>query len=235
MLPRPLICFSPDKICGKMGRKYYVVWEGRSPGVYEDWEDALEQIENFPGAKYKGFASQDEAVAAFRRYVGGNETPLGEILVNASTVQENRHPECTYSNFPEIDLDGWAVDASCMGNPGVMEYRGVELRTGREIFRVGPFKDATNNIGEFLALVHALALQFRTKDWHTIYSDSATGMAWLRNKRVKTTLKQTAANAPVFNLLTRALTWISSHTWESKVRKWQTDLWGEIPADFGRK
>lgn len=219
-----------------MPRKFYVVWEGRHPGVFEDWEDALEQVENFPGAKYKSFSSQDEAVAAFRRYLAGNDAPLGEILVKATAArQQCTGEERNIADFPEIDLDGWAVDASCMGNPGVMEYRGVELRTGRELFRVGPFQDATNNIGEFLALVHALALQYNIGESHTIYSDSATGMSWLRNKKTKTTLKPTERNARVFELLDRALGWLATHRYDTKVLKWQTDLWGEIPADFGRK
>lgn len=221
-----------------MGRKFYVVWEGRHPGIYEDWADAEEQIANFPGAKYKCYISQEEAVKAFRKYLVNEDAPLGEILVGASTNgadANKKENDRSYFEFPEIDLDGWAVDASCMGNPGVMEYRGVELRTGRELFRVGPFQDATNNIGEFLALVHAIALQYRQQDWHTIYSDSATGMAWLRNRRVKTTLKPTPGNARVFELMARALTWISSHQWNTRILKWQTQLWGEIPADFGRK
>lgn len=217
-----------------MGRKFYVVWEGRHPGVYEDWADAQEQIVNFPGAKYKGYGSQEEAVAAFRRYLVGNDVPLGEILVGASSARPGAG-EKSYFDFPEIDLDGWAVDASCLGNPGVMEYRGVELRTGRELFRVGPFQDATNNIGEFLALVHALALQYRSGDWHTVYSDSATGMSWLKNRRIKTTLQPTERNRRVFELMARGLDWISSHQWNAQVLKWQTQLWGEIPADFGRK
>lgn len=216
-----------------MGRKFYVVWEGRQPGVYEDWEDALEQVENFPGAKYKGYSSQQEAVAAFRRYLAGNEVPLGEILVNASGSRKEGKTDI--ADFPEIDSDGWAVDASCMGNPGVMEYRGVELKTGREIFRVGPFEDATNNIGEFLAIVHALALQYREGINHTVYSDSATGMAWVRNRAVKTTLKPTERNKKVFDLLARGLDWLSTHSYQTKILKWQTELWGEIPADFGRK
>lgn len=219
-----------------MGKKYYVVWEGRSPGVYEDWGDALEQVENFPGAKYKSFSSQEEAVAAFRRYLAGTEKPLGEILVQASAQQKKPSEGIlSYAAFPEIDLDGWAVDASCLGNPGIMEYRGVSLLTGEELFRVGPFPDATNNIGEFLALVHALSLQYKTGRWHTVYSDSATGMAWLRNRRIKTTLAPTPRNARLFELMGRAVDWISTHHWDARVLKWQTDLWGEIPADFGRK
>lgn len=218
-----------------MGRKFYVVFEGRHPAVYEDWEDALEQVENFPGARYKGYSTQEEAVAAFRRYLAGTDAPLGEILVEASSLTESPASKTRYADIPEVDMDGWAVDASCLGNPGVMEYRGVELRTGREIFRVGPFKDATNNIGEFLAIVHALALQYRDGSSHTIYSDSATGMTWVRNRRVKTTLNRTAANEQVFLLLARALAWLNTHRYSTKILKWQTDLWGEIPADFDRK
>ena len=218
-----------------MSRKFYVVWEGRHPGVFEDWEDAREQVENFPGAKYKSYRSQEEAVAAFRRHLAGNEAPLGEILVGASNAAVKDAPQADYTAFPEIDIDGWAVDASCMGNPGVMEYRGVELRSGRELFRIGPFPDATNNIGEFLALVHALALQYKSGVRHTIYSDSATGMAWLRNKRVRTTLAPTPRNERLFQMIDRALAWLHSHSYDTPVLKWQTDIWGEIPADFGRK
>lgn len=223
-----------------MKNKFYVVWEGRHPGVYDTWDDAAEQVENFPGAKYKGFSSQEEAVVAYRKYLGSEEISLGELLTGSRSRRDS-DPASTasgkvdFQRFPEIDPDGWAVDASCMGNPGIMEYRGVELKTGRELFRVGPFRDATNNIGEFLAIVHALALMFRNGEWHTIYSDSVSGMAWVRNRRVKTTLQQTAANAKVFELIARALAWLNVHHYEARIVKWQTDLWGEIPADFGRK
>ena len=50
-----------------------------------------------------------------------------------------------------------AVDAACSGNPGNMEYRGVYTKTKEQIFHQGPFPQGTNNIGEFLALVHGLA------------------------------------------------------------------------------
>lgn len=214
-----------------MGRKFYVVWEGRHPGVYEDWADAQEQVENYPGAKYKAFSSQEEAVNAFRRYLAGEGVPLGELLVNSSRPTDPGQ----LALFPEIDMNGWAVDASCLGNPGKMEYRGVVLATGQEIFRVGPFEDATNNIGEFLAIVHALALQFKDGCRHTIYSDSATGMAWVRNRQVRTRLEPTSRNSRVFELIRRALYWLHTHHIDTPIRKWQTELWGEIPADFGRK
>ena len=136
----------------------------------------------------------------------------------------------------EVTADAWAVDAACSGNPGVMEYRGVDVMTGAELFREGPFADATNNIGEFLALVHALAFFHNTGNTHTaIYSDSRTGMAWVRDRKCKSKLAHTAANARLWAIVARAETWLQTHTWQNRIIKWQTDLWGEIPADFGRK
>ncbi len=221
-------------------KKFYVVWRGRNPGVYDDWNDALEQIEEFPGALYKSFNSSAEATEAYRRVINTEEIKnMGQLLakigMKSNKSKSPSSPPADYMSIPEIDLNGWAVDASCMGNPGIMEYRGVELISGKEIFRIGPFRDATNNIGEFLAIVHALALMAQKGENHTIYSDSVSGMAWVRNKRIKTTLKPTPANARLFELMTRALTWLNTHQYSTPIRKWQTELWGEIPADFGRK
>ena len=137
---------------------------------------------------------------------------------------------------PEVRLDALAVDAACSGNPGVMEYRGVMVDTGEEVFRQGPFAAATNNIGEFLAIVHALALVEQGKlTVAAIYSDSVTAQAWVRQRRCKSKLIQNAGNAPVFELINRANAWLATHAVSTNVLKWKTDVWGEIPADFGRK
>ena len=71
----------------------------------------------------------------------------------------------------EVTADAWAVDAACSGNPGPMEYRGIDLATGAVVFHYGPVH-GTNNIGEFLAIVHALALMEQKGIRKTIYSDS---------------------------------------------------------------
>lgn len=218
------------------GKKYYVVFNGRNPGVYDDWSDAKEQIDNFDGARYKGYPSAAEAAEAFRKSQGKTDSgDLGRFLAQASSRALPRPGQPDYMTNPEVDLDAWAVDASCLGNPGRMEYQGVELMTGRTLFRIGPFDDATNNIGEFLAIVHAMALMTREGKFHNIYSDSVSGMAWARNRKIKTQLKQTPRNGKVFELMARAVTWLNTHRFPAKVLKWQTDRWGEIPADFGRK
>lgn len=217
-------------------KKFYVVWVGREPGVYDNLNDALEQVDDYPGARFKGFESAEEAAAAYRKGAARDESrELGGLLLNAQRQNMPGAAQKDYMTIPEIDLDGWAVDAACAGNPGKMEYRGVELMSGRELFRVGPFEQSTNNIGEFLAIVHALSLMFQRGERHTIYSDSVTGMAWVRNRKVKTQLERNARTEKSFQLMERALSWLNTHSIDVKIRKWDTDRWGEIPADFGRK
>lgn len=217
-------------------KRYYVVWKGRQPGVYDNLEDAMEQVDDYPGAVFKSYETAAEAAEAYRRSgIKEDKKDIANLLLNSSRANMPAAGKPDYMQFPEIDLDGWAVDASCQGNPGRMEYRGVELMTGRELFRVGPFEKSTNNIGEFLAIVHAMALMNQMGEEHTIYSDSKTGMAWVRDRKIKTTLERTAANEKSFKMMERALSWLNTHTHRPRILKWQTEIWGEVPADFGRK
>lgn len=136
---------------------------------------------------------------------------------------------------PSVIADSLSVDAACSGNPGKMEYRGVDTKSGIELFHVGPLEQGTNNIGEFLALVHGLAyLQQRDSDI-PIYSDSRNAILWIKQKKCKTKLASNAANAPIFDLIARAERWLHTHVYANAIIKWDTEKWGEIPADFGRK
>lgn len=135
--------------------------------------------------------------------------------------------------LPQISI---SVDAACSGNPGTMEYQGVDTNTKRQIFYQGPFKDATNNIGEFLALVHGLGyLKKHGYDDVPIFTDSVTAIAWVRNKKAKTTLARTANNALLFELIARAEIWLKTNSYRNSILKWDTVKLGDIPADFGRK
>lgn len=144
--------------------------------------------------------------------------------------------------YPHLAL---AVDAACSGNPGPMEYRGVLLqRTDdpsmpfvavKEVFHYGPVH-GTNNIGEFLAIVHALAIMKQKDITMTIFSDSMTAQTWVRNRKSKTTLARTAETEALHQLVGRAEAWLRSHQpLTAPIVKWDTDTYGEIPADFGRK
>lgn len=204
--------------------KYYVVWVGQKPGIYEKWSDCQEQVVGFPDAKYKSYKTRKEAEAAFL------DSSSNHISKSSKTKVKD------ISDIKEIVADSISVDAACSGNPGVMEYRGVHTLSKEEIFLMGPFNEGTNNVGEFLALVHGLALLKKSNNTSTIiYTDSKTAMAWVRNKKVKTTLKATTKNEKIFLLMQRALSWLNNNTYQTKIVKWDTNNWGEIPADFGRK
>lgn len=209
-------------------RKFYVVLAGHSSGIYDSWEECKAQVEGFPGARYKSFNTQEEATEAYRN------DPDDYIILQK--IASHRPQVVNYEAFPEIVLDSIAVDAACSKNPGPVEYRGVNVRTGETIFHVGPLEDGTNNIGEFLAIVHALALLKKSGNTTTpIYSDSRTAQAWVRNRQSKTTLQPTPRNGRILDMLRRANAWLATNTPANRIIKWETERWGEIPADFGRK
>jgi ribonuclease HI len=205
-------------------QKYYVVWQGHTPGIYSSWEKCLSQVKNYPNARYKAFASKAEAEEAY--YDGPQTTTKNK----AKSISAPTHSK------PGFIADSLSVDAACSGNPGIMEYRGVWTADKTELFHLGPFQQGTNNIGEFLAIVHGLALLAKKGDDQTIiYSDSRTAIAWIKRKKANTKLTPNAKNADLFDLIRRAEKWLKEHQWKNPILKWETDTWGEIPADFGRK
>ena len=205
-------------------QKFYVVWEGHNPGIYKSWDECQKQVAGFPQAKYKSFESATEAEKAFQgnywKYVQSAKKPGPKQRVSRSAIIQ----------------ESVAVDAACSGNPGDMEYRGVWVADGRQLFHVGPLKDGTNNIGEFLALVHALAmLKTQNKPSLTIYSDSKIAQGWVKKGKCNTKLEKTGRNDEIFNLIDRAEKWLAVNKITNPIIKWETEDWGEIPADFGRK
>ena len=207
--------------------KYYVVWAGVSPGIYTSWTDCQLQTKGYEGAKYKSFESREEAEKAFA------SSPYAYIKRSAPSPAKTI-PGADAPLPTAVAENSLAVDAACSGNPGAMEYRGVHVASRQEIFHFGPMY-GTNNIGEFLAIVHALALMQQKGERHTVYSDSVSGMAWVRNRKVKTQLARNKDTEPVFRMMERALSWLNTHQYDVQIRKWDTDRWGEVPADFDRK
>lgn len=206
--------------------KWYVVWSGHNPGVYSAWKDAEAQVRGVPGARFRSYTSKEEATRAYE---------IGYVAATAEVPIVEKKPRTALLTVPGPLLPSISVDAACDMTTGVMEYRGVDTETRAEIFRKGPFLGASNNIGEFLAIIHALSMLHRAGDELPVYTDSRTALSWLRHRHTKTTVQRTAENAEVFDLLDRAERWIQSHTPRSPVLKWETEYWGENPADFGRK
>ena len=107
--------------------------------------------------------------------------------------------------------------------------------TGTQIFHRGPYAEGTNNIGEFLAIVLGLAyLKLHNLPW-ALYSDSKTAISWVRQRQCKTKIQWNTKNQDLFLAVRAAEKWLHENTWDTPIYKWDTERWGEIPADFGRK
>ena len=202
--------------------KFYVVWKGRKTGVFSTWEACAAQVHGFTGAQYKSFPSRSAAEQAFK----------GKFTAHAGKPVSSG--KWLFAPQPPI-AESICVDAACSGSPGPVEYRGLDLRTGKEIFRKGPFQKGTNNIGEFLAIVHALMLLEKKKSNLPVYSDSATAIGWVRKKHCNTEQTASEKNAELFGLIDQAEEWLQEHIVKNSILKWDTKAWGEIPADYNRK
>jgi ribonuclease HI len=199
--------------------KTYVVWRGRKPGVYSSWAECAVQVNGFPGAKFKAFETEKEAREAFWQ---GWENYIG---VKPSSL----------SLPPEVLADSLSVDAACDGSPGNLEYRGVQTQSGEEIFHVGPLANGTNNLGEFLAIVHALMLLQKQGRSSPIYSDSRIARNWVKAKQVRSKLPRNEQTAEVWRRADQALRWLEANSYPNEILEWKTNAWGENRADFGRK
>ena len=206
--------------------KFYTVWKGKRPGIYTTWQDCKAAIEGFKGAQYKSFSTFAEAKKA---YNGNYEDYKGKKKVGSALSPQE------LLKFGSPNHNSISVDAASSGNPGVMEYQGVDTKTGKKLFRQGPFTQGTNNIGEFLAIVHGLAFLKQNNSDRIIYTDSRTAMSWVRKKTCNTKLQETEKNKELFELIRRAILWLKNNSYRTSIVKWETKAWGEIPADFGRK
>ncbi len=215
-------------------KKFYVVWKGRTPGVYDNWEACKKEVEGFQGALYKGFPDKESAEAAYAKgFAGFEKTENGKWKTESSLLSVLHFPFSTFI----------AVDAACSGNPGKMEYQGKYVVLGTEsepplvtdLFKSPVFENGTNNIGEFLAIVHGLALMKKQGKSLPIYSDSRNAMSWVKQKKCRTKLERNAKTDPLFQLIERAEKWLHDNTLSVPIIKWDKNLWGETPADFGRK
>lgn len=205
-------------------QKFYAVWTGRKPGIYTSWDECKKQVEGFDGAQYKSFESKTEAENALKRNY--------YAVVNPSTKQASNGK---LIKIPKPKHEALVVDAAWNTKTGDMEYQGKYLQNKLFVFKKGPFQDGTNNIGEFLAIVHALAFLKQHNSDLPIYSDSKTAIAWVKKKKANTKLEPTGRNDELFDLLERAEKWLRDNNFSNKILKWETEDWGENPADFGRK
>lgn len=197
-----------------MAKKHYTVWEGREKGVFDAWEKCKSSTDGYQGANFKSFSSYDEALEAFKK---------GYERSNENTKDS--------SDFIEESV---SVDSSASKAVGKVTYRGVYTKTGEVIFERS-IEMATNNIGEFLAIVHILALQVKQHRKFPVYSDSITAISWVMGKKVNTSLAQTPETRETWDLIHRAEKWLRENVHDIEILKWDTRKLGEIRADYGNK
>ncbi|GKU78041.1 ribonuclease H [Paenibacillus sp. L3-i20] len=228
--------------------KYYVVWVGRKPGVYTVWSECQEQVNKFEGAKFKSYESKEEAESAYRSGwqtqwgQGGSKSQSEKQSMTSSKkksadvkgIVRQKADSLLSASTDEIDYDSISVDVGTSGNPGPTEYKGVDTQTGDVLFTFGPVM-GTNNLGEFLAIVHALMYLQKLGSSKTVYSDSMTAMKWVRQKKVASTLVRNESTKAIWLATDRAVEWLQTNNYKSNIVKWKTDEWGEIKADYGRK
>lgn len=204
-------------------QKFYVVWRGKKPGIYTSWPDCQKQIVGFERAQFKSFTTRVEAEQAYEKSFEEIKELKGKKVLH----------ELTTSDKPI--LKSISVDAACAGNPGRLEFQGVFTDTQTPLFARGPYEMGTVNIGEFLAIVLGLAWLKKNKLDYPIYTDSLTAMAWIRRGKINTKLEWTSKNQKLLQAVHGAMKWLKENDYDTEIIKWKTDIWGEIPADYGRK
>ena len=223
--------------------KFYAVWHGNPPGLYTNWADCQKAINGISGAQYKSYPTREQAQRAldgsYKAAVEAGKKLSGRVQGGGYGQNGGRNTSdlsaTELNRIGEPNLYSIAVDAASSGNPGRMEYQGVDTQTGKLLFHQGPFAQGTNNVGEFLALVHGLAYLKKEGSDRAIYSDSRIAIGWVRKKKCGTKLAPHSSNKILFELISRAESWLRSNTYTTSILKWETKAWGEIPADFGRK
>ncbi|MDX1277313.1 viroplasmin family protein [Oceanihabitans sediminis] len=211
----------------KKKKKYYTIWKGHKVGVFDSWNECKKLIKDYQGAQYKSFPTLEAATKALK---GNYKDYIGKFKTFKSELSSEQLKKIGLPNYNSI-----SVDAASSGNPGIMEYRGVDTKSKKQLFIQGPFEEGTNNIGEFLAIVHGLAFLKKNNSERIIYTDSKTAMSWVKKKNCNTKLERSEKNKTLFELVDRAVDWLKNNEYKTVIVKWETKAWGEIPADFGRK
>ena len=206
--------------------KFYVVWSGKTPGIYHTWIECKASVTGTPGAKFKSFKTRIEAEHA---YANGPDAPPADRVFPPEIA-------ASPSGF------ALAVDGACSGSKMVGENRGVLIPSNKEVFRMGPYDNATNNIMEFLAIVKGFRWLKAKGIMMPIYSDSMVAMGWVRETGECKTNRVPPFGSPLHSEILTAHRWLRSaekageiEKYRDLLRKWETDVYGEIPADFGRK
>jgi ribonuclease HI len=192
----------------KKKKKFYTVWVGRNPGVYNTWDECKEQIHGFQNAVYKSFSTLEQAEEALKN---DNKNFIGiDIFESSLSLIE-------LETIGNPLLDSICVDGAWNTQTHEIEYQGIYLKTSEKVFHFGPVSKGTNNIAEFLGLVHALAYCKNHLLDVVIYSDSQTAISWVKKKKAATKIEIDEYSRHVLSLVQRAEEWLKANDYKSKI------------------
>lgn len=146
-----------------MAAKFYVVWKGRTPGIYSDWNSCNAQVHGFPGPKFKSFPTREAAEAAYAKGSSAGSAPSRTRSPASRSPASRRAGPKTWTG---AEVDALKVDTkifsdgACDPNPGqagsgVAVYRDDVL----EELWYGLYEpQGTNNTAELHALHQALLM-----------------------------------------------------------------------------
>ncbi len=135
-----------------MPRKFYVVWVGRETGVFTSWPQTKKQVDQFPGAKYKSFATREESETAYT--AGWGAPPPKKI-----NKEPTKPPRIGTPSTKKFDLTIYC-DGACDPNPG-------KAGSGLAVYQKNKLTElwyglynpqGTNNTAELNALHQALQI-----------------------------------------------------------------------------
>lgn len=157
-----------------MAEKYYAVAVGKTPGIYRDWAITSQMVTGYPGAVYKSFKTEEEAIQFMQ-------------------VKSDQKPSMVKSNATDFPAVYAFTDGSYHEETGVYGYGGFLVYNGEKEILQGSGDDPEmasmrNVAGEILGSMAAMkkAMELGLKEV-TIYYDYlgiemwATG-GWKRNK-----------------------------------------------------
>jgi ribonuclease HI len=127
-------------------KKYYVVWEGRETGIFENWATTQKHTTGHKNARFKSFKTRQEAEDAFA---------AGDVNQSEKAGVKNQTEKPAISDEYEVSI---YCDGSCDPNPGEAGS-GLAVYHGQDLVEAcyGLYEpNGTNNTAELNALLTAL-------------------------------------------------------------------------------
>ena len=155
-----------------MNKKYYVVWKGSKPGIYDSWPAAKEQTEGRADAQFMGFPSKAEAQAAYqstytkalmRRSVNKTPSAHSSHATKINTPMGNHLSSNPHGYNGTADINIYC-DGACSPNPGksgtgIAIYESINDKTQLTSLWYGLYQaNGTNNTAELNGLLKSFEI-----------------------------------------------------------------------------